>query len=787
MTAQSQNCMRELLRAVAKGKRMVTLMEMENTHGAISRAEVRAQLDEADARYAQRWGDAFLQEEVALWLATSQLSDAGRKFCELIDDGSPVAALLEAALFEEAGEPIEWTRIGAFQDVTLRQIADSVLPNGHAPTYVQAELVMTEKPLLPTLSEGHFQCYCSPNNPGAWELMQELKDKHDFNVLCTSDVERSLNRGTNTTRSAPLSSCPFIFMCLTKSLHSRPSHSITLCEHMVVYLTGQTWTRADGSELFATEVRRAMGEGVHLLLVHEMPGFGRQVERLGVDFGSFFASPDGATPLDLIKAGIYGQIAIPLKGGAWRDTSMVMLMQTLSAGKADTGLLASSSGPSPLTRSLTRSLSSWRRGSGRLVSPSRAGSRLVSPSRPGSRIAPPKMGGSYKEYTMTKKGSGVVEARSRSGHSGAEDRQKQQKQQKQQSLVSLRRWRRVRQPIECPPSVPPDATVLSQKGPAESPPSTPWDRDDTATPSSPAMQHPAADLNEAPSLHRCESASPFLPSLLPSCDLSTPPRAASLQRSESASPASPIGDQADARQLDHRPSRRRRHEGRDVLTAHAVTVEVELREPLSSLLPLPPALPSQSPMPSCGPSTLQRRLPPLPSPPKLPTPPKLPLPPQPSPRAAAQPTVAMPRSNASSPERPAIPPSPSLAGSHPAARPRFRIAPMPGVKIAAQIAPMPGVCVADVATLSPKRLPSRVPPSALAGTQSPQAHRRALVQGPPTPLRPSPQLPSNTTMPLIGMRGGCGSTSPCCTGGFATQKPESKATATVSAVRVLAL
>ena len=35
--------------------------------------------------------------------------------------------------------------------------------------------------------------------------------------------------------------------------------------------------------------------------------------------------------MDLVDRGVYSTIAIPLKGGAWREASMVMLAQALSA------------------------------------------------------------------------------------------------------------------------------------------------------------------------------------------------------------------------------------------------------------------------------------------------------------------------------------------------------------------------------------------------------------------------------------------------------------------------
>jgi len=87
---------------------------------------------------------------------------------------------------------------------------------------------------------------------------------------------------------------------------------------MLLYLTGQTWTRGEASTKLGDELMKAMDLEVSILLVHEMPGAGGQEARFGCEFGSFFSCPDGATPGELIQRGIYSSIAVPLKGGAWR-------------------------------------------------------------------------------------------------------------------------------------------------------------------------------------------------------------------------------------------------------------------------------------------------------------------------------------------------------------------------------------------------------------------------------------------------------------------------------------
>ena len=70
-----------------------------------------------------------------------------------------------------------------------------------------------------------------------------------------------------------------------------------------------------------------------VLLTHEMPGAGGQEKRHGCEFGTFFSCAKGATPTDLLKRGIYSEIAVALKGGSWREASMAMLGMALGLTK----------------------------------------------------------------------------------------------------------------------------------------------------------------------------------------------------------------------------------------------------------------------------------------------------------------------------------------------------------------------------------------------------------------------------------------------------------------------
>merc|ERR1719498_1970878 len=74
-----------------------------------------------------------------------------------------------------------------------------------------------------------------------------------------------------------------------------------------------------------------MSSRTPLLLCHEMEGFGGQDARHGCIFDIFFANPAGeATPAELLRASIYSTIATPLKGGAFREVSRVMVILALS-------------------------------------------------------------------------------------------------------------------------------------------------------------------------------------------------------------------------------------------------------------------------------------------------------------------------------------------------------------------------------------------------------------------------------------------------------------------------
>jgi len=292
----SKNCMIELQASVKQGKLIIPLLDPDASKGGLTQHQVHDLLIKAEESLYEKWG---------------------------FDGTSLSAEALYKALF--ATPPIEWNRIGAFQDVTLRCIAERLLPKGHEPTYLQKEVINEKVVWQPATKIYHT--YCSNNNPGALKMLQEFADNQSLVLkLAGSRLAPSRRRSSARRKHANVTNT---------SLHvTLDVEQLGECNSMLVYLTAETWTRAEKSRMFGEEVVRAMEAGARLLLVHEMVGVGGQEARFGCEFASFFSCDDGATPRELLNRGIYSEIAIALKGGEWRKTSMAMLAKAFAGSDA---------------------------------------------------------------------------------------------------------------------------------------------------------------------------------------------------------------------------------------------------------------------------------------------------------------------------------------------------------------------------------------------------------------------------------------------------------------------
>ena len=314
----SPNCVRELYTALRCGLPLIVMLEPDLRHGGMSDEEIRHAIGSAAERFSTP-GNILHDECVAMafsppsaddlinalglnhpetpmqWARARVNRDTSRErgmnveelgLCASVD---VVFDTITHAQPSTAPQVFEWERIGAFQDVTLRLVVERLLSPGHPPTFLPHELAFQE-PKLPELGEGRHHVYCSAHNPGAAELVRALQATH-----------------------APSLS------------FSTSRDDLDACEHCLVYLNALTWSHEEAAQ-FAEDVQHAMALGVHLLLAYEALGVeGRVPPRHACEFDDFF----NVTPPALLKAGIYAELATPLKQMPCRVASMVMLVKAL--------------------------------------------------------------------------------------------------------------------------------------------------------------------------------------------------------------------------------------------------------------------------------------------------------------------------------------------------------------------------------------------------------------------------------------------------------------------------
>ena len=250
---------------------------------------------------------------------------------------------------------IYWERLTDFQNVTIRLVCERLLRTGGTVYY--GELSRERPRLQPPQHRLSYHMYCSAHNARALDIVTEVAATLDAKLTRTRYIAppkekesrfgrwntRDLRNSRRNTRdiTEAFSAVANAANALTQGddepvkksqIHvTRDARQLAACEHMLLYLHRETWTSGPKSAALALEVKQAMALGVHVLLVHEMPGVESE-RRHGVDFGAFFECAEGATPEALLAAGIYSEIALALKGGAWREVSLLQMATALSAG-----------------------------------------------------------------------------------------------------------------------------------------------------------------------------------------------------------------------------------------------------------------------------------------------------------------------------------------------------------------------------------------------------------------------------------------------------------------------
>ena len=309
------NCVRELVRAIVRNKPITLLLPDAEVHGEFTQAMIQEIVTDV---WLEQWK---LKKLLAEWA-----SDWG-----VVDLKPPTASEVCDALCKQP--PLEWSRITPFQDRTMVLMCKRLLPDEEQDIFMQGAASFS-------LPKGHtaVKIYCSPHNPGARELAEELN-------VAFSSTSGASGRGTCRNRGSSRSTTCINILNgrLSRAtrrtpgvLSARESKSVRILQivdelgssndHMLIYLNAVTWLH--DPEALAAEIREAQRFGVHLQLCHEFPSAldpGSARKALG------FKQIMDATPLDL-KSGvrnIYSQIAVSLKGGELRDVGLANLAGTL--------------------------------------------------------------------------------------------------------------------------------------------------------------------------------------------------------------------------------------------------------------------------------------------------------------------------------------------------------------------------------------------------------------------------------------------------------------------------
>ena len=137
--------------------------------------------------------------------------------------------------------------IGHFQAITLRLVAERLVPDAAGKSYVAGELISRPLQQLPAPTHPSlYHCYCSPVNPGALELMHELATVRGYQLGDGCLPARGVAEAKG-------------------KLHvATDVGELPQCQHMLLYLNGQTWTRGGASEALADELTKAMDQSVHV-------------------------------------------------------------------------------------------------------------------------------------------------------------------------------------------------------------------------------------------------------------------------------------------------------------------------------------------------------------------------------------------------------------------------------------------------------------------------------------------------------------------------------------------
>ena len=267
LSTAGRNCLREVRASLDQKKPIVLVNEADKAKGGQTVAEARAECPE-DLR-----ASIFDRRDPITWLRVADFQLLSLKLiCLQILKATPLYSGLSAAGQESADE----------------------LQRGlYVPGELQSRNLSCEHHKTPV------SLFCSPNNPGARDVGEELA-AHVGGVL-----PQDANPNADVSRNAVAQG------------HKNATH-------MLLYLNRHTWLGAAGDKL-AKSVAAARAQKLPIILVHE-----QDESRGACEFSRFFE----ITPHDLMtgsSSGLYASIAIPLYAPPHRAVGFAMAGLALGA------------------------------------------------------------------------------------------------------------------------------------------------------------------------------------------------------------------------------------------------------------------------------------------------------------------------------------------------------------------------------------------------------------------------------------------------------------------------
>lgn len=269
---RSRNCLREAYASLEKSKPLVLVHEADTSKGGLSLEDVQAQCPDDLSEYV--FGAA-------------------------------------------APQPITWHRVAEYQRLCLKLVAGQVLRFCPAVKQKQLDVADGEESSLSFAGESSrkgpiidrpINLVVSVHNPGALRFAEEV----------AVSLKGVLAQSRCTSLKVAVTQLEETGADLLRALATLGADASFL-----LYLNMDTFCGDDGG-LLASQVRKilhAPGDKVNLFLAHE-----NDRDLGGCEFGRFFST----TPNDLIKSGIYSQIAIAFHANPFRRVSLSIAAHKLS-------------------------------------------------------------------------------------------------------------------------------------------------------------------------------------------------------------------------------------------------------------------------------------------------------------------------------------------------------------------------------------------------------------------------------------------------------------------------